>query len=222
MEWTLRLSRQRQIGSALYSAVFGPDGLGDPGRWLHIVPVLSPTAGLDENEQFLSFICRIPWALLTREHGPNARFLVLDEVEPVAVTIDAAPDRANPDWFRSVKLPPYPRLLLVIPQVQTGQPTQGDVHSEELLAALVPYYGQAGLADHIRVVRTFAEFQQALRSRVLDPHIIYFYGHGRTSGFGTFFEFQNDNRLPDPRGLDEVRGDLDALVQRTRFPPLFG
>jgi len=39
------------------------------------------------------FVSRVPWTLLTRADSDDTPFLALDDIEPVAITIDAAPER---------------------------------------------------------------------------------------------------------------------------------
>jgi hypothetical protein len=221
-EWELRRSQQHRIGRDLYRAVFAPDGLGDPERWIHIIPERHPLSNdQTEFQEFVDFICRVPWTLLTADDTSNAPFIVLDEIEPVAITIDGAPDRGNREWFLDVKLPPYPRLLLVIPEVREDPPTEGAAHRNELEEALAEHYARAGVPHYLQIVSTFDAFRKIIRSKALDPHILYFYGHGATEGgHGTSFQFQNADGSADWRSFDEIRQELDGLVQRTNFPPL--
>jgi hypothetical protein len=237
LEWDLRLSRQQNIGRDLHRALFGQQGIGDVGSWLHIVPELTadsdPVVARQKNDEFLSFVCRLPWVFLTRADAANAPFLVLDSLEPVSITIDAAPDRGAQAWFEEIKLPPYPRVLLIIPELKRGgkkwfrifaqddkwKPTYGSVHRKMLEARLLPYFDDAGVSNYVRVVRTFREFQISLQER-FDPHVIYFYGHGLTHGFGTKLQFQYDDGRPDWREVSELRFGLDGVIQRTEFPPV--
>lgn len=217
LNWELRLSRQRAIGRDLHRILFEPHGIGDPGQWIHIVPEIGPGTA----PSFLDLICRIPWPLLTRGNDETAPFLALDELEPVAITIDAAPERSKQDWFSDIKFPPYPRVLLIIPQVTIGEPhpTGGDLHRTELEAALAPRFSAAGLAGNLKTIRSFKEFQDVMSEPGLEPHVVYFYGHGLTEGFGTQLQFENEGK-PDWRSADEVRRELDKAVQRTHFPPV--
>lgn len=112
--WDLRIAEQSKIGMALWSSVFGRTMDFDPGSWIHFVP----ESGQLNDTEFIDFICKVPWAMLTRGALGKPMFLALDRNDPVAITIDAA--SAAPDQRRgnyNILQPSAPRLLLVMPEV---------------------------------------------------------------------------------------------------------
>jgi hypothetical protein len=210
LSWSLRLTKQRAVGRNLYRGLFNPEGLGDPGRWLHLVP--------DKDDDFVDLFCRIPWCFLPREDDNASPFLMLDRNEAVSITIDAAPDRGHPEWFDEIKFPLHPRVLLVIPQVDDhGAPTSGKEHLAELTDALKAS-NPAFSSDLLLSVRTYAEFCKALESH--DPHVIYFYGHGSNDSFHTTFQFEKGVGSADWRNFDECVVPLQNLLGSTQFPPV--
>lgn len=226
-EANLRLPRQKEIGRQLHAELFGgPGKMPDPGRWLHIVPVLSPggnAATRQANREFVDFVSRVPWTLLTRSDSEDAPFLALDAVEPVAITIDAAPERSGTAWSQSIKMPPYPRVLLVIPRVSEAgvTPTGGEAHELALVTELEPYFSDQARTC-LKVVRSYPEFVRVIATDEdrFEPQVVYFYGHGLTEGFGTSFQFEGPEGTADWHNFDDVHGELHRLVQRTRFPPV--
>ncbi|KQT58248.1 hypothetical protein ASG52_22640 [Methylobacterium sp. Leaf456] len=217
-QWNLRLSQQRKIGASLYRSLFGTERLGAPGRWMHIVPTLGDDPAA--NDRFVALVCRLPWCFLPSEPDPAALPLILDPIEPTVVTVGAAPECRPREWFDVVRFPSVPRLLLVAPEASDADPTAAAEHIAALHAALDPYYAAHDSAECIRIVKTFDAFAEVVGTGTFDPHIVYFYGHGETSGQGTQFRFKTAEGHADPRSVDELRQALDRLNKRTGAPPL--
>jgi len=214
VERKLTYRRQEGIGLDLHRALF-PDGQNLNGvPWIHIVPYWAgkdDAAGRSQRDDFLDFTLRIPWAFLTSELSEGARFLVLGEANPTAITIDAAPGPKGRPRFEHIRLPPCPRVLLICP---TADPEiKGEQHGEELRDILLKDY-EKSLADNVRLVTRFSEFEHHIRH--FTPHIIYFYGHAKSREKETIIEFDREDE-GDPyqgtRSIDDVRRALDRQIR---------
>lgn len=218
--WDMRIAAQKKIGEALWQSTFGTMAF-EIGPWLHIVPVVdaSTSAG------FADFVCKLPWAMLTDSGKGERSFLARDLADPVAITVDAGPGQAA-DRHRGYKIlqPPAPRLLLVMPEVvhpEAEKNTGAAAHRQALLALLQPHYEVCRAPDNIRTVRSYHEFRSTLCTDRFDPDIIYFYGHGTTTGFGAKFQFEAKGLDGGEEWMlvDEIQSDIGAVVRATRRPP---
>ncbi|TCA23620.1 hypothetical protein E0H70_28225 [Rhizobium leguminosarum bv. viciae] len=220
-EWSLRMSEQRKIGAALRKSVFGEREV-DVGGHLRFVPVRDPDDP-DGSDEFIEFIARIPWSMLTRTNDPDKGFLAFGLAKPVAITVDAAPLLGERPAWHAVRQPSAPRLLLVMPEVKhkrVRENTGAAQHRESLLKVLKPHYQACSSPDNIKCVRTFAEYRHALIEDPWNPEIIYFYGHGSSTGKGTMFQFEDEAGKQVWHGIDELIFGLDEIVAFTRSPPL--
>ncbi|AIC31316.1 hypothetical protein IE4771_PE00090 (plasmid) [Rhizobium etli bv. mimosae str. IE4771] len=219
-EWDLRVSEQRKIGAALRKSIFGERQV-DVGNHLRFVPVRNPTD--PEDDAFIEFLSRIPWTMLTRTNDPGNGFLAFGLAKPVAITVDAAPLVGERPAWQAVRLPTAPRLLLVMPEVRhrrVRENTGAAQHRDSLLRILKPHYEGCGHPDHIKCVRTFSEYRDALIENPWYPEIIYFYGHGASAGKGTMFQFEDEAGREAWHGIDELIFGLDEIVAFTHRPPL--
>ncbi|MGM4914928.1 hypothetical protein [Rhizobium sp. 768_B6_N1_8] len=222
-EWDLRLSEQLKIGAALRKSIFGDREIA-VGTHLRIVPVLDPKATQADNDDFVSFLTRIPWTMLTRSNDPGKGFLALGLARPVAITVDANPQNST---SQKIRLPRAPRILLVMPEVKQKRvrdQTGAAEHRKSLLEILQPHYDASGVPENIRCVRTFGEYERVMKTEKFYPEIIYFYGHGFSPGQGTTFEFETG---PGEKSADRwrtvsdlVAGGIGTTLEATRTPPL--
>jgi hypothetical protein len=216
IETELSLDVQRKIGRTLYRALFSP-GEAIAGRWIHLVPVLS----LDQipetdqaNEDLLSFVCRLPWTFLTRGDNDASPFVVRDALDPVSITIDAAPARDIARIRPKIRLPLFPNVWFVVPLFETStDPTFGADHLGTLMKALRSHYAVRGIANRLVHLRTFNEFRDAV-SENAPPDIIYFYGHADAYGDDTRFQFDHPTGGADWQSADSISEALLALNQR--------
>jgi len=151
IESDLDLRTQYGIGRLLCRALGTPPRLRTTD-WLHLVPLLDETSpeSRAENEKFLDLFCRIPWNMITRTDDENTIFLARDPSQLGSITIDASPAKGrarHPD----VRLPPFPRVLLVVPTRQNTErrPTRGAEHLRQLEDRLVAPYEKLGIDNRI-------------------------------------------------------------------------
>ena len=109
-------------------------------------------------------LTRLPWILL----ADSGIFLA---AAGWSVTLSAH-NRACP----CCELPPSPNLLIVAPEPRNVNPTQADVHIDELLDMLIAADHHFAPGKHTRIARTWEEFTDTLTT--FDPHCVYYYGHG--------------------------------------------
>lgn len=209
LEGQLPLDEQRRIGSELWKALFKDSGNDDYGGRIHLVPV--PTAGAD-NRPLFDLVCRLPWTLMTR--GMNGPFLARDPKEPVAITIDGDPERAHPERFANIRFPPYPEMVLVIPDLKGAGDTEAEAHRAALQASLHEYYISSAQRQQLHFIKRFDELEKILGAR--SPKLIYFHGHGEGAGGITKLQFDLQDGTTEWKGIDEIRVLLDRLV----FPPV--
>ncbi|MER9924452.1 hypothetical protein NKJ84_16100 [Mesorhizobium sp. M0048] len=219
IEPLLPYRKQLAIGRQLNVALFGPQAPRFIHPHPHLVPIVTDD-GSDAADNFFDLFLRLPWALLTDEDDADAAFLALDRVTPSSVTIDASPKRDGQPRFSEVKLPPWPKILIVCP-LRSANPTRGKDHLEDLDGILKPYYGERW--NRIRPVHTYSGFVRCLNDDTdgFIPHIIYYYGHAKAEEADTLFEFD-----PEPDGtsgvhpLDDLINPLKSIYERTDFPPV--
>ncbi|TIP25746.1 MAG: hypothetical protein E5X67_23420 [Mesorhizobium sp.] len=217
--WDMRIAEQTKIGAELWNGVFGKSVDFDPGSWLHFIPEVSQSDSAD----FIDFICKVPWAMLTRGALGKPMFMALDRSDPVAITVDAgsvAPLLRRGNY--NILQPPTPRLLLVMPEVshtETAKNTGAASHRDALLKILKPHYEAGNALENIKCVRSFAEFEAAMLTERFDPQIIYFYGHGTTPGAkGTKFQFDNGAK-EDWQDVGDIAFVITQVVNANGNPP---
>jgi hypothetical protein len=220
IERKLTFTRQASIGLDLHRALF-PDGVNLNGvPWLHIVPCLAEIGDASARrlrDDFLDFVLRIPWIFLTSELSDSAKFLVLRQTNPTAITIDAAPGRQDRPRFDSVRMPPCPRVLLICPIADPE--INGREHGRELSEILLREYDKENLTRNIRLITKFSEFEGSIET--FNPNIIYFYGHASSQGQDTIIQFDEEDRddiYHGSRSIDEVRQALNR--QLPGVPPI--
>ncbi|MGJ0509023.1 MAG: hypothetical protein ACR652_18250 [Methylocystis sp.] len=229
----LPVETQRRIGDVIRRGLFGVHDPDVDMRWLHLVPC--PRDPRDpEAKKLFDLVCRLPWIFLSGDDGRGPYFLAFQLQRPFYVTIDAAPRAAGDNVRREVKMPPQPRILLVV--ADPVKPTElertfGRAHADELMQALAPSYLREGrdYKSNLKFVRSYAEFQAALvggpNSAPFDPDIIYFYGHGYPEEVsGMCLEFEGpaaaDGRgPPEPRSIADIsKLFTDAFWESQRRP----
>ncbi|MER9482967.1 hypothetical protein NKI74_26915 [Mesorhizobium sp. M0494] len=217
--WDMRVTEQSKIGAELWNSVFGKSVDFDPGSWLHFIPEVSES----KSEDFIDFICKVPWTMLTRGALGKPMFMALDRSDPVAITVDAsavAPDERRGNY--NILQPPTPRLLLVMPEVNhtdAAKNTGAASHREALQKILEPHYEAGKAPQNIKCVRSLAEFESAMLTERFDPHIIYFYGHGTTPGAkGTKFQFDNNGK-EDWQDVGDIAFVITQVVNANGNPP---
>ncbi|TPK87364.1 hypothetical protein [Mesorhizobium sp. B2-4-17] len=218
VERDLPYRRQQAIGRKLNAGLFGPASppIGHPH--IHLVPIVSDDESA-ESENFFDLFLRLPWMLLTDRNDGAARFLALCEPNPTAITVDAAPANGEPR-VTEVKLPPYPKILLICPS-KSVPPTGGQQHGADLERILKSHYDPAERSDRIVKVETFAEFVTCLnKTPRFSPHIIYFYGHATAQGEDTVLQFGPTEDDSGWHSIDALQQPLLNLVARTNFPPI--
>jgi hypothetical protein len=146
---------QLELGQYLYVQSLGhwqnaPDPRREADIRLHII---------SEDEHIL----RLPWVLLA--YGGN--FLSMLGWSVILGSSDPLGD---------YELPPSPRLLVVIPQPAGVPDTQAGAHLQELEEMLSRADHHFYQGKHLRVVRTWEEFQTQVNTQHYD--LLYYYGHG--------------------------------------------
>ncbi|TIM05511.1 hypothetical protein [Mesorhizobium sp.] len=226
IEPLLPYRKQMAIGRQLNTALFGPDAPPFVHSHLHLVPVLKEDM-TDSAEDFFDLFLRLPWALLTEEDDAGAAFLALRRINPSAITIDAAPKRDGTPRFSEVKLPPWPKVLIICPLLSETA-TNGATHLADLEAVFKPHYKPpdyeaANRSNRLKTVHTYSDFVRCLSDDAegFIPHIVYYYGHAKAEENDTLFEFD-----PEPDGrdgvhsLDDLIDPLKSIHERTNFPPI--
>jgi hypothetical protein len=215
IEERLNLDTQYAIGRKICRELGAPSVLRTT-KWLHLVPVteIGDTDAIKErNEAFLDLFCRIPWNLVTRKDEENPIFLARDFPQSGSVTLLAchtSDGRARIRNVSNVRLPPFPRILLVIPlkHYADDDPTYGEEHLAALKESLVSYR-DAGRESNITHVATFEDFERALTQGIAgeDADIVYFYGHGNALDNTSVFFFDN----PDSEATNASEVDIDRI-----------
>jgi hypothetical protein len=232
----LPVESQRRIGDVIRRGLFDLDQPEADMRWLHLIPC-RPDPRHPEAKKLLDLVCRLPWIFLSGEDGRGPYFVAFQLQRPVYVTIDAAPRTAGDNVRREVKMPPQPRMLLVV--ADPVKPTElertfGRAHAAELMRALAPYYLRDGrdYKSNLKFVRSYAEFRAALiggpNMAPFDPDIVYFYGHSYPDEVsGMCLEFEGpaaaDGRAPpDPRPIADIsKLFTDAFWNLQRRPVMW-
>ena len=174
----------------------------------------------------MDLFCRIPWNMITRSEEVDAQFLLRDSAQPASVTIDASPFPDGKPRHFSVSLPPFPRILLIVPtKLNTeGRPTWGAEHQKELTRSMVGVYAKEGIENRIAIVSTFQEFRQQLRDGIngLAPHIIYFYGHADAWEMNSQFLFDKPGSdAGEWINVDEIHAAVNECLRKIgNFPPV--
>lgn len=227
IEDDLDLRTQYGIGRLLCRALGTPPQLSTTD-WLHLVPILKDETRPEsraENEKFLDLFCRIPWNMITREDNENTIFLARDPSRLGSITIDASPAAKGRARYPDVRLPPFPRVLLVVPtRANTkGSPTRGAEHLKHLDDALVAPYEKLGISNRIACVTTFDEFERILKDGIdgLAPHIVYFYGHAEALETTSAFLFDDPtSEVGAWAKIDKIEIALrECLRKLGNFPP---
>lgn len=217
----LHPTRQKKLGWFLTRSLFGAEGPVLDNRWIHIVPHRSPD-GDDafDYDDFLDFVLRVPWLLMTDSGRPDAVALARLSNDPVAVTVDGGfdlpPDRP---WFDHVRLPPHPNILLIVPgKHPPGYPTHGDLHLAALGRTLKSRYVQAAEAGQrpgaIKDAASFSALEKMLGHQAKErfaPWIVYYYGHAAAEGDDVFL-MMDDGAHSIAKLADLLRIHRDATL----------
>ncbi|AUB82755.1 hypothetical protein [Candidatus Thiodictyon syntrophicum] len=180
---------QLEIGSWLYREVFGDQRIDADEARLQI----------DTDDEHIT---RLPWPLLYRDG-------VFCCANGWSVALGSGARRAE------VRLPPQPRLLLVMPEPGGVSPTQAAAHLDELetlLSAGLPTLRQG---RQLQVARTWEAFLTQCRD--FRPELVYYYGHGLATGLeSTRLVFADAQGRRDDRPV----ADLAQVLGNLETPPL--
>ena len=180
---------QLALGTWLYRCVFGEQRFDADQIRLRI----------DTDDEH---IARLPWPLLCRDG-------VFCCANGWSVTLGAGSPR------NEVRLPPEPRLLLVMPEPAGVAPTQAEPHLEELETCLSAGLPTLRRGHQLQVARTWDEFVQQCRE--FRPELVYYYGHGIARGLdSTRLVFAD----ADGRRLDRPVGDFAQVLCNLDPAPL--
>jgi hypothetical protein len=223
LKTALKRSDQLAIGRHLYFTLFG-DRFSLDKQWIHIVPTLP--ADEDDARQtsdFLDFVLRVPWLLMSNSRlRSTAQFLAIRRQDPVAITVDGAPELRT-SLNGDVRLPRHPHILLIIPEREADpdHPTHGKQHLENLKASLAQVYNQDHLSLALRVAKTDEEIETAFSQEDgFNPHIIYYYGHAMVIDSSTYLFL--DKNVHEPQfSLSRLETLAVELVNRTGIRPVF-
>jgi hypothetical protein len=220
IETELDLKTQYSIGRQLCRALGAPAFLKTTD-WLHLVPLAR-----SEDETFFDLFCRIPWNMIGRDDTPTPMFLARDPTQLGSITIDASPSANGSARYSDVRMPPYPRVLLVIPSKLNTErrPTRADEHLQQLNDSMIAPYEKQGIRKRIAHVSTFEEFEHLLRDGIdgLAPHIVYFYGHADAFYDTSAFLFDDPNSdAGEWIGIDKIEIALKEGYRKLgNFPPV--
>jgi len=187
---------QVELGKHLWTQTFGRiDNLDFPEEGDVEVQIVT------EDEH----LARLPWVLLNRR-GP---FLCACGWS-VALTRSAA---GQEDYILS----PSPKMLIVAPEpVGPGlPPTHAASHVEDLERMLCEADHRLQRGKNLQVVSGWDEVGPALQQ--LQPHLLYYYGHGRGSAARSRLVF---TRSSDPKPLEVPVADFAHELRRFAGPQL--
>jgi hypothetical protein len=220
IEASLPLSAQHAIGRQLSAGLFGADALEFAREHLHLVPVVDDDKS-NVAEDFFELVLRLPWTLLTTRDDAAAEFIALRSVRPSVITLDASPRKDGSPRFREVKLPPWPKILIVCP-LNTQPDTRGKIHMDELIAKLKPSYADKNRLNRLQIVHTYKDFVRCLADSESGfiPHIVYYYGHAKAEETSTLFQFDPTPGDNGTHELGDLINPLRSIFERTRFPPI--
>lgn len=153
---------------------------------------------------------RLPWALLAHEG---------DFLSACNCSVALARHSADADCT----LPPLPRLLVVMPQPKKWNPTGAAEHLQQIKEMLAPVRErQAGAAvsvyeetGYLRVAHDWDTFRQSVME--FEPHLIYYYGHGKGDEHTSRLIFTDAERNPLEKPILDVADFLRSRQQTTKL-----
>ena len=184
---------QLEVGQYLYQEIFGritPYDLTEEGTGIELRIITR-----DEN------IARLPWVLLAY----NAVFL---STMGWAISLTTAPGTVF------CELPPRPKILAVVPQPKELEATNADEHLQELKELLTAADLAYGDAERFRVVADLSSFYAELE--VLQPDILYYYGHGIGNEQTTRLLFADQQGRTVKTPLPDIAAALQNLPEHGR------
>jgi len=176
---------QLEIGTWLYRQIFGD-------RHIDADAVRLEIATDDEH------IMRLPWPLLCRDG-------VFCCANGWSVALGSGAHRA------AVRLPPQPRLLLVMPEPDGVPPTQAMAHLDELETLLSAGLPTLRRGRQLQVARTWEGFLRQCRD--FRPELVYYYGHGSATDL-------HSTRLLFADAIGRPVADLAQVLRNLETPPL--
>lgn len=198
-----------RIGEALATALLGSERLPDGGGWIKLMP----EAGCDRfsnNPEHDALIRGIPWPILACSRGDGTLAFLAREAPGRRWIVTLAHGTAT-----QVRFPSTPRILIAAPRVERMGETEASSHLEDLFRDLPSAYlnGQDRNCALIRVVRKWGAFHDLLTTGEFSPHVIYFYGHGRSGSGRTELMFERSgDEWGEPVSVGTLRRTLEMAV----------
>jgi hypothetical protein len=144
-------------------------------------------------------IAGLPWVLLWN----TGKFLATANC---SVTLAlAGRKKTEPE---PVKLPYYPKILIIAPQPNDVQSTEAQAHIEELCHLFEPEI----VEKYIRFAHTWDEFRTQAES--FQAEIIYYYGHGKGDIDNAFLVFADQNQQTCQKPILDFAQVLDNLKKK--------
>ena len=186
---------QREIGYYLFEQIFSGMAPEKMAALLEHAEVVLNIHSTDAH------ILSLPWILLADSEG----FLFQ---RGWSFIHRPAQDR------ESVELPPSPRVLIIAPEPVSKKyiPTGALQHFSSLQESFTAMDNRLVENDHLRRVRTWAEFLHTIGEFI--PNVIYYYGHGEGNASKTCLVFESD---ATPATAD-LRPLVDFAAQIKQLP----